>query len=84
MKISLKGQASDIIVKIEFLKVSGLFDAFVEKCPLEYKRPNAPDKRDVMGTLILSILTGHKRYAHVAVRSLKYSNAWNSPSKSNA
>lgn len=51
---------------IEFLKVSGLFDAFVEECPLEYKSPNAPDKRDVMGTLMLSILAGHKRYAHIA------------------
>ena len=55
---------------IEFLKVSGLFDAFVEECPLEYKSPNAPDKRDVMGTLMLSILAGHKRYAHItAIRS---------------
>ncbi len=84
MKISLKGQASDIIVKIEFLKVSGLVGAVVGKVPLEDDRPDAADERDVMGTLILSILTGHKRYAHVAVRSLKYSNAWNSPSKSNA
>jgi len=38
---------------IEFLKVSGLFDAFVEGCPLKYKSPNAPDKRDVLGTLML-------------------------------
>ena len=51
---------------IEFLKVSGLFDAFVQECPLEYKSHNAPDKRDVMGTLMLSILAGHKRYAHIA------------------
>src|SRR3990172_6098806 len=55
---------------IEFLKVSGLFDAFVEECPLTYKSPNAPDKRDVLGTLMLSILAGHKRYSHItAIRS---------------
>jgi hypothetical protein len=55
---------------IEFLKVSGLFDAFVEGCPLQYKSHNAPDKRDVLGTLMLSILAGHKRYAHItAIRS---------------
>jgi len=55
---------------IEFLKVSGLFDEFVDECPLEYKSHNAPDKRDVIGTLMLSILAGHKRYAHItAIRS---------------
>jgi len=55
---------------IEFLKVSGLFDVFVQECPLEYRSPNAPDKRAVLGTLMLSILAGHKRYAHItAIRS---------------
>ena len=51
---------------IEFLKVSGLFDAFVDECPLEYSSPNAPDKRSILGTLMLSILAGHKRYAHIS------------------
>ena len=50
----------------EFLKVSGLFDTFVEECPLQYSSPNAPDKRDILGTLMLSILAGHKRYAHIS------------------
>ena len=50
---------------IEFLKVSGLFERFVKECPLEYTSPNAPDKRDVLGTLLLSILSGHHRYAHI-------------------
>jgi hypothetical protein len=54
---------------ISFLKVSGLYDAFVEECPLEYESPNAPRKRDVLGTLLLSILAGQKRYSHItAVR----------------
>jgi hypothetical protein len=51
---------------IEFLKVAGLFDALVADCPLAYTSPNAPDKRDVLGTTMLSVLAGHKRYAHIA------------------
>src|SRR5208283_758836 len=51
---------------IDFLKGGGLFDAFVADCPLHYTSPNAPKKRDVLGTLMLSILAGHKRYAHIA------------------
>jgi hypothetical protein len=50
---------------IEFLKVAGLFDALVADCPLAYTSPNAPDKRDVLGTTMLSVLAGHKRYAHI-------------------
>lgn len=50
---------------IEFLKVSGLYDAFVSDCPLRYTSPNAPNVRDILGTLVLSILAGHKRYAHI-------------------
>jgi hypothetical protein len=50
---------------IEFLKVSGLFDAFVTDCPLRYTSPNSPEVRDVLGTMVLSILCGHKRYAHI-------------------
>ena len=44
---------------IEFLKTSGLFDAWVDDCPLRYTSPNAPKKRDVLGTLLLSVLAGH-------------------------
>ena len=51
---------------IDFLKASGLFDAFVADCPLHYTSPNAPKKRDVLGTAMLSMLSGHKRYAHIA------------------
>ena len=50
---------------IEFLKVAGLFDAAVADCPLAYTSPNAPEKRDVLGTTMLSVLVGHKRYAHI-------------------
>ena len=51
---------------IEFLKTSGLFENWVNDCPLEYNSPNAPQKRDVLGTLLLSVLAGHWRYAHIS------------------
>ena len=49
----------------EFLEVSGLFQRWVESCPLEYTSPNAPEVRDVLGTWLLSILDGQRRYAHI-------------------
>jgi hypothetical protein len=51
---------------IDFLKTAGLFEAFVADCPLRYTSPNAPKTRDVLGTAMLSMLAGHKRYAHIA------------------
>ena len=46
---------------IEFLKSSGLWENSVRECPLHYQSPNAPRKED----MLLSVLAGHKRYAHV-------------------
>ena len=51
---------------IDYLKQAGLFDAFVADCPLRLTSPNAPSKRDLLGTALLSVLAGHRRYAHVA------------------
>ena len=50
---------------IDFLKASGVFDAWVKDCPLHYVSNNAPDKRAVLATFPLSILAGHHRYAHI-------------------
>ena len=50
----------------EFLATAGVFDRWVEQCPLRYASPNASSKRDVLGTLMLGILAGSKRYAHIA------------------
>lgn len=49
----------------EFLEVSGLFERWVDRCPMSYTSPNAPSARDVLGTWLLSILDGQRRYAHV-------------------
>ncbi len=50
----------------EFLEVSGLFGRWVAGCPMSYTSPNAPAVVDVLGTWMLSILDGQRRYAHVA------------------
>ena len=50
---------------IEFLKLGDLFDPWVEECPLQLTSPNAPTNRDVLGTLLLSVLAGHTRYSHI-------------------
>lgn len=50
---------------IEFLNVSGVFEAWVADCPLTDHRNHASDTRAVLGTLLLSILAGHHRYAHI-------------------
>jgi hypothetical protein len=49
----------------QYLKASGLLDPWVEECPLRLRSPNAPPVRDVLGTAVLSILSGHQRYAHI-------------------
>jgi len=49
-----------------FLEATGLFDSLVENCPLEYKSNNAPEKRDILGLVMLAILGGQNRYSHMA------------------
>ncbi|AWP24135.1 hypothetical protein C4901_13055 [Acidiferrobacter sp. SPIII_3] len=39
---------------IDFLKVSGVFDVWVKGCSLHYVRNDAPDKRAVLATFVLS------------------------------
>jgi hypothetical protein len=34
----------------EFLATTGIFESWVEICPLRYSSPNAPGERDVLGT----------------------------------
>jgi hypothetical protein len=52
-------------VFIDFLKTSGLWDGFVADCPLRYTSPNAPSQVDILGTLLMSVLAGQWRYAHI-------------------
>ena len=50
----------------QFLQTSGRFEALCQDAPLAYRSPNAPAARDVVGTLLLGILAGHWRYAHLS------------------
>ena len=49
----------------EFLATAGVYESWVDSCPLSYTSGNASHKRDVLGTWLLSILAGHNRYAHI-------------------
>lgn len=51
---------------IDFLKTADLFSPWVRDCPLSWESPNAHGKREILGTLMLSVLAGHHRYAHMA------------------
>ena len=50
---------------IEFLNLTGLWSRWEASCPLAYTSPNAPTKAEVLGTWMLSMLAGQRRYAHV-------------------
>ena len=51
----------------EFLSTTGVYSSWIESCPLRYAISSGGDqhKRDVLGTWFLSILAGHRRYAHI-------------------
>ncbi len=51
----------------QFLHAGNLFSDWVGDCPLAYKSNNAPSVRDVLGTAMLSVLSGHSRYCHSGV-----------------
>jgi hypothetical protein len=48
-----------------YLKTGGLMDRLCRDTPLAYSSPNAPQERDVLGTILLAVLNGQTRYAHI-------------------
>ena len=46
---------------VEFLHPWGLWQRRLDECPLRYTSPNAPGKQDVLGTWLLSVLSGPVR-----------------------
>ena len=58
-------QMAGLAYFVEFLDTTNLFEHFVQTCTLNYQSNNAPDKRDVLGAILLSVLSGHSRYAHI-------------------
>src|SRR5213075_150696 len=49
---------------VEYLKQGGLFEGWVADCPLSFTSPNAPRKRDVLGTLLLGSRRSSALCAH--------------------
>lgn len=54
-----------LIFFFQFLKAGGRWERFMEKCPLTYSGNRGSNPLDVMGTVLLSVLCGHWRYAHI-------------------
>ena len=50
---------------VEFLQHTGLYERWVNACPLVYASPNAPRVENVLGTLFLASLSGCRRYSHI-------------------
>ena len=50
----------------EFLNLTGLYRRWIDSCPLHYASPNGSKIADVLGTLFVSVLSGHRRYAQIA------------------
>ena len=48
-----------------FLNVAGLLDRLVEDAPFVYTSNNSPGMRNLVGTIVLSILCGFTRYLHI-------------------
>jgi hypothetical protein len=49
----------------QFLATGGVFQKWVASCPVRYQSPNAPQLNDLLGTILLSTLSGHRRYSHI-------------------
>jgi hypothetical protein len=49
----------------QFLAAGGRWDELTKAIPLHYQSNNASDPKDVIGTMLLSVLNGHWRYAHI-------------------
>src|SRR6187551_683682 len=54
-----------LIFFFQFLKAGGRWEALVKACPLRYRSNRGSATRDVLGTMMLSVLAGHWRYAHI-------------------
>lgn len=55
----------NLVFFIQFLATAGVYQSWVAGCPVCYQSPNAPQKNDLLGTIFLSTVSGHRRYAHV-------------------
>ena len=50
---------------VEFLNLSGLYEHWRADAPLRYVGPHSSKCEDILSTWFLSLLAGHRRYAHI-------------------
>ncbi len=48
----------------QFAKAGGFFDRLVETCPMRLKSNNAPEVRDLVATVMVSMVNGATRFRH--------------------
>lgn len=54
-----------LIFFFQFLHAGGRWEEFMRNCPLHYTGNRGSGEHNVMGTVLLSVLSGHWRYAHI-------------------
>ena len=54
-----------LIFFFQFLHAGGRWKEFLSNCPLTYTGNRGSGAAKVMGTVLLSVLSGHWRYAHI-------------------
>jgi hypothetical protein len=54
-----------LIFFFQFLHAGGRWEEFLRNCPLSYAGNRGSGAPKVMGTVLLSVLSGHWRYAHI-------------------
>lgn len=54
-----------LIFFFQFLQAGGRWEEFLRDCPLHYTGNRGSGALNVMGTVLLSVLSGHWRYAHI-------------------
>lgn len=54
-----------LIFFFQFLHAGGRWKEFLSRCPLTYTGNRGSGAAKVMGTVLLSVLSGHWRYAHI-------------------
>ena len=54
-----------LIFFFQFLQAGGRWEEFLRECPLHYTGNRGSGATNVMGTVLLSVLCGHWRYAHI-------------------
>ena len=54
-----------LIFFFQFLEAGGRWEDFLRICPLTYTGNRGSGAKNVMGTVLLSVLCGHWRYAHI-------------------